>query len=141
MKGKLTPRSYYLHVPGGRISWLIVAAIVSAILTGVGGYVFFETWHPASLILLLFGVGIWGVVLLLPCRIDVRSDHTIEVVSVLRRTLIVPAQIESIEAGRGAALRVRHRDGREVFVGTFTDSHTLLTELQSVNPKIEFRGC
>jgi len=35
---------------------------------------------------------------------------------------------------------VRHRGGADVMLGTFTDSHTLLTELQAVNPKIEFLG-
>ena len=41
MNGKLTPRSYYLHVPGGRTAMLALAVIVSAILSGAGGYVFF----------------------------------------------------------------------------------------------------
>jgi len=119
---------------------LVLAAIVSLILTAAGGYVFFHTWHPAFLILLLFGVGIWCVVLPIPYRIDVKADQTMEVVSLLRRTQIVPAEIERIEAGRGGALRVRHRGGADVMLGTFTDSHTLLTELQAVNPKIEFLG-
>ena len=120
---------------------LALAAIVSAILSGAGGYVFFSTWHPAFLILLLFGIGIWGVVLFVPYRIDVRADQVIEVVSLLRRKRIVPAEIERIEAGRRGALHVRQRGGGAVLLGTFTDSHMLLSELQAINPKIEFLGC
>lgn len=141
MNGKLTPRSYYLHVPGGKAAMLMLAAVVSVIVAGAGGYVFFYTWHPAFLILLLFAAGFWCVVLCTPYCIDVRADQMIEVVSLLRRRSIAPADIQTITSNQ-RGLTITCRSGSvNLRSHAFTDSHTLLTELQSANPKIEFVGC
>jgi len=136
ISGKLTPRSYYPYGIGARKALLVLFAIVAMIgAIGVGGLLY--TSHPVFLLLILCFLPLI-VVVNVPYRIDVRANQTIEVRFLLQRTRINPEDIQAVKSDRHG-LNLKARQGVVNFgPRTFADSDSLLAELRSVNPKIEF---
>jgi len=88
----------------------------------------------------LFVAYMW---LRIPFEIKIHDDTMIEFRSVLRRTIISPAEIKSVRAKRYTLgfIDVVHRGGT-VHLHTQMDGfHEFISTLKSVNPAVQIQGC
>ena len=142
--GSMTPRTYELYMPG-LIKALLAFFAVFSVCVPIGLLVL-PPGGPPPAVRLIFPVVLayaWYRLMVIPHRIVIHSDQGIEFIGILQRRTVQVSQILSIRSHRSqfGFLILQHTGGKIMILSQFTGFHKLLTELEAVNPGIEFLGC
>jgi hypothetical protein len=85
----------------------------------------------------------WYWILSLPHKITVSETGEITFISLLRRRSVTGAEIESIKPDRGqfGFLLVRTGNRKIRLLNQFDGFHDFISNLKTMNPSVELRGC
>ncbi|HKE96827.1 MAG TPA: hypothetical protein VKB34_21145 [Povalibacter sp.] len=103
-------------------------------------------WFPFGLFWVFAALHAWWVATL-PRRITLTRDQRLELRSWLKVRTVNVSRILRIEPTRGrfgltgGIYRMLCEDGKIHFIGQFNDQHVLLSQLRSMNGRLELRGC
>ena len=125
--------------------------ILLVVMVGTVGVVLVSTnawsaarWQLGFLIPWLAAVGVTAIKSLhAPRHIELEEDGRITFVGLLGRTVVHASDIQSIApaGNRLGVLIIRHSQGKVTLLNQFDRFHEFLTELERLNPGIDFRGC
>jgi hypothetical protein len=140
----MTPRTHDLYMPGFIKASLVFFAIFSVCMP-IGLLVLPFNGPPLAVKLIFPAVlaFAWYRILVLPHRIVIHSDQQMEFIGILQRRALQASQILSLRSHRSqfGFLVLQHTGGKILMLNQFTGFHKLLSELEAVNPGIEFLGC
>ncbi len=99
--------------------------------------------RPFGIVWLGIAAFVWYRVLTMPHRIEVFADGRIRFVSLLRRIVVSPRDVESITptSGQIGFFVLKHSAGQILFIGQFEGFHEFLSDLKAANPSVLLRGC
>ncbi len=143
-RSDMTPRTYELYIPRALKAVLVLSAIFSVCMP-IGLLALPLDGPPLAVRLLVPAVlaFAWYRACALPHRIVMHSDQRIEFIGIFQRCAVPASQILAVRSHRSQLgfLVLQHTGGKILILSQFTGFHKLLSELEAVNPGIEFLGC